>query len=46
MKSEIRMIIAETLLGWAMSIAAKSKDGDTLVLMVKNYFEIILKHNE
>ena len=41
MINEIRMLLAETLLGWCLSLAPDNEDGARLVKMIRYYLKVV-----
>jgi hypothetical protein len=43
LRTEIRLLIAETFLGWAFSVAPFGKEGEAIKVMLAYYFDAKVK---
>lgn len=39
LRTEIRLFISEMLLGWALRVSPRGKEGSDIHVMIRNYFQ-------
>ena len=44
--NELRLLLAEILLGWCLRLAPDNKDGERLVRVIRYYFSVMEKEIE